>query len=475
MPAAAQPVWVQAEQVAILYGNGKVILLANTLNPALVAALLWQWTGTTAIFWMAAVWLLTLARGGLMYAYRKIRPAPAETRRWALLFALGSAASGLVWGAGCYLLFVPGETIAQLVIACVVAGMAAGSIVTLGVWLPAAVAFMTPMLMGQAIVLLLQGDRQYLIMAGMTVLMWAIFTVVTVIYNRSLRRSLTLRLENLSLGERLEQAHLVEIGNQAKTRFFATMSHQLRTPLNAILGFSQILQSEMFGPVGSDQYKDYVRSINDSAQQLLRMIDEVLLLSSIEAGKVQLEDQQMDLREAVKTAVEGLRETAEARGVRLVTDLSDACAVVRADQFAVRQILTNLLLSALNSVPDGGQVSIATSLDQGRRLILKVAHSGSAASPQETAGKAENPAEIEPLVAHKGEQAGFGLSVAKALIEMHGGSLDLDSDKAPHSVAAARFPADRIVAGRGQAKRTPSAPGDDDRKDAGSGNGVRFG
>lgn len=475
LPAAAQPLWVQAEQVAILYRNAKVILIANTLNAVLVAALLWQWTGDIAIFWLAAVWLLTLARGGLVYAYRKIRPAPPEMRRWAWFFVVGSAASGLAWGAGCYLLFVPGETIAQLVIAYVVAGMAAGGVVTLSVWLPAAVSFMTPMLTGQAAILLLQDDRQYLIMAGMTVLMWAIFTAVTVTYNRSLQRSLALRFENFRLGEKLEQAHLVEIGNQAKTRFFATMSHELRTPLNAILGFSQILQSEMFGPVGSDQYKDYVRSINDSAQQLLRMIDEVLLLSSIEAGRVQLEDQQMDLSEAVRTAVEGLREAAEARGVQVVTDLSEACAMVRADQFAVRQILINLLLSALNSVPDGGEVSIATSLDQARRLVLKVAHTGSATSPQEPDDTAEDLAEIDSLVANKGERPGFGLSVAKALVEMHGGSLDLETDKALHPVAAARFPADRIVARQGQAERSPSAPEDDERNDTGPGEGVRFG
>ena len=444
--AAAQPVWVQAEQVAILYRNAKVILLANTLNGVLVAALLWQWTGPIAIYWLVAVWLLTLMRGGLFYAYRRAEPSPRETKRWALLFTFGSALSGVVWGAGCYLLFVPGETIAQLVIAYVVAGMAAGGVVTLSVWLPAAVAFMTPMLTGQALILLLQGDRQYVIMAGMTVLMWAIFTAVTVTYNRSLQRSLALRFENLKLGEKLEQAHLVEIGNQAKTRFFAAMSHELRTPLNAILGFAQILQSEMFGPVGSDQYKDYVRSINESAQQLLRMIDEVLLLSSIEAGRIQLEDQQMDLSEAVKSAVEGLRELAEARGVGVVTDLSEACTTVRADEYAVRQILTNLLSSALSSVPDGGEISIATYLDRTRHLVLKVAHSGAAPSPQESAGNNQDRTGFDSLVAKEGHRPGFGLSVAKALVEMHGGSLDVESDKAPHPAAAARFPADRIVA-----------------------------
>jgi signal transduction histidine kinase len=308
-------------------------------------------------------------------------------------------------------------------------------------------------------------------MAGMTVLMWALFSAVAATYNWSLLNSLRLRFENLMLGEKLERAHLVEVGDQAKTRFFATMSHELRTPLNAILGFSEILKSEMFGPVGSDQYRDYVGSINDSAQQLLRMIDEVLLLSGIEAGRVQLEDQKTDLEETVRTAVEGVRDTAEARGVHIVTHLADDCALMRADQFAVRQIVAKLLLSALDSVPDDGEVSVETSRDRIRRLVLEVAHSGTGPDPQEAADL-DSP-DLGSMVASKGRPFGFGLSVAKALVEMHGGSLDLASDKALRPVAAARFPAERAVNGCGAAK----APAADavERDETESGDEARFG
>ncbi|MDH3792260.1 MAG: HAMP domain-containing histidine kinase, partial [Rhodospirillales bacterium] len=416
--------------------------------------LFWHWLGLPALLWLAAVWVITLARAGLSYAYRKRPGGAQDAGRWATFFTVGSVASGTAWGIGCMLLFIPGEPVAELVLAYVVAGMAAGAIVTLSIWLPAALTFLTLIGLGQAGAYLLQGDARYLVLAAMACLMWAIFCAVATRFNRSLVRSLSLRFENLLLGDRLERAHLSEVGSQAKSRFFAAMSHELRTPLNAILGFSEIIKSEMFGPVGSKQYKDYVHSINASAEQLLKMIDEILMLSSMESGRVKLDDQPLDLREAVAAAVESVRETAEAGGVRLTTDLSESCTVLRADDSAFGEILSSLICNAVQFTPRGGQVTVVTELDDDGQLVLRVADGGSAADRENAAKTISDFSRIDSSVAGKFEGPGFGLSVVKALVEIHGGSVDVESRAEAGTTVAARFPAERVVA-----KAKPAAPG----------------
>ncbi len=443
---ATKRAWIKAEQTAGLYGQEKFILIANVVVPALVVTLFWHWLGLPALLWLGSVWLIALARAGLFHAYR-MRPRGAQDAgRWAMLFTLGSAASGAAWGVGCMLMFIPDEPVAELVLAYVVAGLAAGAIVTLSIWLPAALSFLTLIGLGQAGAFLLQGDVRHLVLAAMAGLMWAVFCAVAARFNRSLVGSLSLRYENLLLGDRLERAHLSEVGSQAKSRFLAAMSHELRTPLNAILGFSEIMKSEMFGPVGSKQYKDYVHSINASAERLLKMIDEVLMLSSMESGRVELDDQPLDLRKAVAAAVEGVREIAEAGGVRLATDLSESCKVLRADDSAFREILSCLLCNAVQFTPRGGQVTVATELDDDGQFVLRVADGGSAADREYAANTIADFSQIDSSVAGKSQGPGFGLSVVKALVEVHGGSVDVESRAEAGTTVAARFPAERVVA-----------------------------
>jgi signal transduction histidine kinase len=273
-------------------------------------------------------------------------------------------------------------------------------------------------------------------------------------HNRSLLRALNLRFENLLLSDRLERAHGSEVGSQAKSRFFAAMSHELRTPLNAILGFSEIIKSEMFGPVGSKQYKGYIQSINASAERLLKMIDEVLMLSSMEAGGAELDDGPLDLREAVAAAVDDVRETAEAGGVRLTVELSESCTVLRADDSAFREILFNLLCNAVRFTPRGGQVAIVTELDDDGRFVLRVADGGSAGGREGAANTIADFGQIDSSVASKFEGPGFGLSVVKALVEIHSGSVDVESEATVGTTVAARFPAERVIADASRAVST---------------------
>ncbi len=170
---------------------------------------------------------------------------------WAWRLTAGSLASGLVWGLGCVLLFVPDNTSAQLAIAFAAAAMVAAGVAGLCAWLPAAVGFVGAVLVGMFVALLGQGEAHYAALAGMIALMWLGLVVIEVNFNRMIRRSLSAGVENLALAEELRQARATEAGNQARSWFLAAMTHELRTPLNAILGFSDFLRSEAFGPLGS--------------------------------------------------------------------------------------------------------------------------------------------------------------------------------------------------------------------------------
>ncbi len=191
-------------QIGVLYDNGLFLLLANVVNAGLVTAVLGPELGRKAYLWCAAIVVVALAHGVLNLAYRRRNQAlPVLT--WAWLFTLGSIVSGIVWGLGCAVLFVPGNNLAQLVVAFVAAGMAAGGAAGLCAWLPAALGFVTAILMGLLMVLLGQGEALYNVMTAMTMLMWFGLNVMAIIFNRMIRRSLGVGLEIRELGGRLRR------------------------------------------------------------------------------------------------------------------------------------------------------------------------------------------------------------------------------------------------------------------------------
>ena len=211
-------------QVRILYDNGLFLLLANVVNAGLVTAVLGPELGRKAYLWCAAIVAVALLRGVLNLAYRRRNPAlPVLT--WAWLFTLGSIASGIVWGLGCAVLFVPGNILAQLVVAFVAAGMAAGGAAGLCAWLPAALGFVTAILMGLLLVLLGQGEALYNVMAAMTVLMWFGLSVMAINFNRMIRRSVSAGLDNRELSERLQRTEATRAAKQARSWFLSAMSH----------------------------------------------------------------------------------------------------------------------------------------------------------------------------------------------------------------------------------------------------------
>ncbi len=230
----------------------------------------------------------------------------------------------------------------------------------------------------------------------------------------------------VELAENYEQEKIrAEEANQSKSEFLANMSHELRTPLNAINGFSDILQKEMFGPLGDPRYKEYVGDILFSGQHLLSLINDILDMSKIEAGKMNLNIEPLQMNDMVQQVIRILRGRADDNHLKLVYESKDVNEI-EADPRAVKQVLLNLLTNAIKFTPEGGVVSVdITSKSAG--LIVRVSDTGIGISAEDIERLARPFEQVETKNTRQTEGTGLGLALSKSLVEMHGGNFKIES------------------------------------------------
>ena len=233
-----------------------------------------------------------------------------------------------------------------------------------------------------------------------------------------------------------------ESANQAKSDFLANMSHELRTPLNAINGFSEIMAGEMYGPVGDARYRDYARDILSSGQHLLALINDILDMSKIEAGKLNLRFEPTCLEEVAEEALRLVRNRAEAAGLNLILDFVDL-PDVEADYRAIKQVLLNLLSNAIKFTPRGGRITLRGERREdalGERVRIGVQDTGIGISPQDLDRLARPFEQVESQHSKTTQGTGLGLALTKSLVEMHGGLLDLKSAPGQGTLASFSLP-----------------------------------
>jgi PAS domain S-box-containing protein len=237
-----------------------------------------------------------------------------------------------------------------------------------------------------------------------------------------------------------------ELANRAKSEFLANMSHELRTPLNAIIGFAEVIRNETFGPVGSARYRDYVTDIHDSGRHLLAIINDVLDLSKIEAGHMQLQEETIDLPKVIRSAVGFMTERAREGGVTLAVELGPGpLPTLRADRRVVMQILANLLSNAVKFTPPGGRVAVKAWHRPPGDFALQVVDSGIGMAFEDIPKALARFGQVDSGLQRAHEGTGLGLPLAKSLIELHGGSLDLESKVGSGTTVTIRFPAARVT------------------------------
>lgn len=247
----------------------------------------------------------------------------------------------------------------------------------------------------------------------------------------SLNKKLVENIAERKLAEEERQIALVdaERANQAKTEFLATMSHEFRTPLNAILGFSEMLRAQYFGPLGADNYKMYAEDIHVSGEHMLRLVNDMLDIAAIEAGKRPIVKEDVDLCEVVTACVRNFEMAANNKDVRLCLEIPDDSRFLYTDKRSITQIVLNLLSNAVKFTPSDGTVTVSVNtVNEGSEI--KICDTGIGIAPEKlpTITDPFSQAETDPHIAREG--TGLGLSIVQSLVDTLGGSLIITSEVA---------------------------------------------
>jgi signal transduction histidine kinase len=234
-----------------------------------------------------------------------------------------------------------------------------------------------------------------------------------------------------------------EAANRAKTEFLANMSHELRTPLNAIIGFSHLM-AERGHRISPQQISAYAHDIHNAGQHLLTEVNRILDLAKIEAGRAELQEEWFDMPEAVATAASFVRPQSESAGLTLTLDIAPGLPALYGDHQYFKQILINLLSNAVKFTPRGGSVTLTAKIEADGWLDISVADTGIGIA-EDDLWKALMPfAQVSSELSRRYEGTGLGLPLSKGFVELHGGTLDIDSEKGRGTKVTVRFPPDRM-------------------------------
>lgn len=408
----------------------------------------------SVLLWLAfqsAVLLLACWFAGKLLVAASASP---DVRPWRLTFIVAETVQGLSWAALIFLIGTPGDADARcfiLVLLLLVAAMNT----TISASIPAAVAgAMTPMTLATlaclgsshvtsvtfALIALACGTQLY-------------FMFLARQLNSVSLETLTFQAEKDELIAELEQAKVnsdlarrrAEAANAAKSRFLATMSHELRTPLNAILGFSEVLKGELFGSHAIASYKDYSSDIHASGQHLLTLINEILDLSRIEAGRFDLKDEAVALAQIVEESRRLLGLRAKKRHISIETAAERDLPKILADARAIRQVMLNLLSNAIKFTPEGGSIKIKIGWTSRGGQYVTVSDSGPGIPEEEIPVVMSSFGRGSLAQKNAEEGSGLGLPIVKGLIELHGGTFTLTSKLHEGTEVIVIFPPERVM------------------------------
>jgi len=238
-----------------------------------------------------------------------------------------------------------------------------------------------------------------------------------------------------------------EAASAAKTDFLAKVSHEVRTPLNAIIGFAEVILEERFGPVGNDRYRDYLRDIHTSGTHVMSLINDLLDLSKIEAGRMELSPTVIDANKVITECVGLMQPQASRERVIMRLSLAPGLPMIRADERSVRQIVLNLLSNAVKYNEPGGQVIVATAAPEDGKVIIRIRDTGSGMSESDIAAAMEPFRQVSTRPMTEG--TGLGLPLTKALVEANDATFLIRSKLQHGTLIEVAFPPARVLAGQG--------------------------
>ncbi|KXF76950.1 histidine kinase [Paramesorhizobium deserti] len=406
------------------------------------------------------IWaLLTIGCYGILaLATRKFSQTPADQidiEHWKNIFFAGHAITGIGWAyfatircGACDVAFFPFAQALVLLVA-----MAATAIICSALRGATIAAFALPIVAYSLTARTELPPTFHGTMVVMLVAALVFFTYIATHFNRSARMALAFQSEKDSLIAELETANAMsdearrraEEANLAKSRFLASMSHELRTPLNAILGFSEVMSKEVLGRMGNETYKDYARDIHTSGQHLLNLINEILDLSRVEAGRYTLNEEPTRLVDVVGESIHLMQIKLQKKNIKLTEHFEQDLPFLWADVRSVRQVVLNLLSNAVKFTPANGEIQIKVGWTAGGGQYISIRDNGPGI-PQEEIPVVLSAFGQGSIAIKSAEQGtGLGLPIVQALMAMHGGEFRLYSKLREGTEGLAIFPASRVM------------------------------
>jgi signal transduction histidine kinase len=223
------------------------------------------------------------------------------------------------------------------------------------------------------------------------------------------------------------------------------MSHELRTPLNAILGFSELIGKELLGPLGNSRYRGYAGDIHESGTHLLQVITDILDISKVEAGKLELHEEAVDVGDLIGNSVRLIAERAKEAGLSVTVKIESGLRAIYADERLIKQCLINLLSNAVKFTPDGGYIIVRALNGLDGTMVISVADTGIGIEKDEVPRVLAPFGQVDGSLSRKYEGTGLGLPLVKSFVELHDGSLDIQSGIGVGTTVTIRFPAERVL------------------------------
>ncbi|HUR43922.1 MAG TPA: HAMP domain-containing sensor histidine kinase [Aestuariivirga sp.] len=472
-PKSSEIRW-QRDLLVLFLRNQLRVAPAMPILAVLLAMTSVTWTPfATVLGWLIAALGCQAIQWHLCHLYFRKERTIREQHDWIGMLSASELLIGVCWSAPLFMFWNSAGNIQQVYLVASIMAVIAMRLLIVNSFMPVLIAGTGVLTIGAALRCISEPAPIYLALAATIIALEAFFLLVARDLQGTARDMLIFKAQKDNLVADLrkakkkaeEEQKKAEDANRAKSAFLATMSHELRTPLNAIMGFSEILKHEMFGPLNVRAYRNYADDIHHSGHYLLALINDILDLSRIEAGRRELQEEPVSVLVAVEEANHLLLMKAAEKEINVHVEISASLPKLMADRRAVNQIAINLLSNALKFTPAGGRVEIKAAKIASGEISISVRDSGPGipAHEIEAAMGAFSRGSYAKKKAIDG--AGLGLPIVKGLMEVHEGNVAILSEPGKGTEVIVSFPTKRVLDGpRGEVLAAPSVKSESQRK-----------
>ena len=419
-----------------------------------MTALLWNGIGTVAC-WMVGVVGSNLIQLFLCKYYFAAERSKRQQHEWIGMIAASELMMGIFWVLPLFSFWPTGNNAQGPFLITALAVVIALRFLIVSNFMPVLAAGTGIMTIGLAARCFLQFDPLYMSLGVLLITLEVLFLFISRQLQETARDMLIFRGQKDILIEELRHARdmaevqmeKAETANVAKSTFLANMSHELRTPLNAILGFSEILYREMFGPIANASYKDYAGDINHSGKYLLGLINDILDITRIEAGRREIVEEPVSISDAVTEALLLCEANAAKKNIIITTDLSAALPRILGDIRGIKQVAINVISNAVKFTPKGGRISVGALRQSDGALCFYVRDNGPGIPPDEVCHALDAFSRGHDATKKAIEGTGLGLSIVNGIMQLHGGRVDIESMVGVGTTVSCSFPTKRVLSG----------------------------